>query len=210
MTRRAFACIVSAVTVALVAGCGKSGTAASSASRQVTKAQALAYAHAVNLRAGDVAGTTSTRNAEVVISPSGASTFLRCAGIPGAKLVLEIHSTILSAPYWWIRSTVGVMPSAELAAAYVSAIENPRDRHCLRAASASRATLSSLAAPPPIMGFRSTPTVGVVRPTHTDTFDFDSGRVVVALIVQGEHTPPLTTEQRVASLLYRRVETNKL
>jgi len=213
VTRLVFASIMSAAAVALIAGCGTSGsTGTSSANLQVTKAQAVAYAHAVNLRAGDVAGTKITRNAEVVIAPSGASRFLRCAGIPGANLLIEMHSAVLSAHYWWMQSNVGVMPNNALAAAYVSSIGSSHGRRCLAATSANslHATLSPLAAPPPIVGIRATSTAGGYPSIHTDTFAFASGRVVVALNAQGLHTPPLKIAQHVASLLYSRAETYKL
>ena len=212
--------ITTAVAVILV-GCGgtttsgkaPSGvTAASSANGQVTKAQALAYAHAVNLRAGDVPGTTSTRNAEAVISPRGASPFLQCVGIPSANLLIEIHSTTLRAHYWWIQLHRRRDGDNALAAAYVSTLGSSHGRQCLvvTAANPLHATLSPLAAPPPIVGVRSTSTAGRYPSIYTDTFAFASGRVVVALNAQGLHTPPLKIVQHVASLLYSRAETNKL
>jgi hypothetical protein len=200
-------------TVALLAACGTSSQrAAHSASTPITATQALAYAHEVNLRAADVPGMTSRRNAEVVIYPRGATPFLHCAGIPAATPLLEIHSPIFNAPYWWMRSTVGVLPSATLAASYVSALGSPRDRRCFfaRVPRSVHPTISTLAVSCPIIGFRKTENTGLSRQTHIDVFAFASGRAVVMLTAEGETMPPLATERRLASLLRARAEAHKV
>jgi hypothetical protein len=205
-----------AATVILLAGCGGAGHASSGSATvdtgvPISSAQALAYAHTVNLRAADVPGMTSRRNAEVVIYPRGAHPFLRCAGIPAARVLLEIHSTILNAPYWWMSSTVGVLPNEALAAAYVSALGSARGHRCLLMKIPRRAdmTISTIAVASPFKGFRITQNTGV-QWTHSDTLAFASGRAVVTLTAQGERTPALVTEQRLISLLYSRAKTHTL
>jgi hypothetical protein len=206
-----------AVTAMLIAGCG-GGTHASSSSATLdayvptSSAQALAYAHAVNLRAADAPRMTSRRNAEVIIYPRGSHPFLRCAGIPAAKLLLEIHSTILNAPYWWMRSTVGLLPNEALAAAYVSALGSSRGHRCLvHRAAGIETTVSALPVASPIIGIRfSQSTDRLIGRSHSDVFAFASGRAVVTLTAQGERTPALATEQHLISLLYNRAKAHQL
>jgi hypothetical protein len=156
---------------------------------------------------------TSRRNAEVVIYPRGRDPFLRCAGIPAAKLLLEIHSTIFSAPYWWMRSTVGVLPSRTLATAYVSALGSSRGRRCMLVGlrlKGEKRTIGTLPVGSPFVGFRTSYSSDrLIGRSHIDFFAFRSGRVVVTLTAEGERTPPLATEQRLLSMLYRRAQTHK-
>jgi len=204
------------VAAMLLAGCGGAGHASSSSATPgagvpISSSQALAYAHAVNLRAADAPGMTSQRNAEVVIHPRGSHPFLRCAGIPAARVLLEIHSTILNAPYWWMRSTIGVLPNEALAAAYVSALGSSRGHRCLLMKIPRRAdmTISTIAIDSPFKGIRISQNTGV-QWTHNDTLAFASGRAVITLTAQGERTPSLATEQHIISLLYNRAKAHQL
>lgn len=203
-------------TVVLLAGCGSASHASSSgatlnAGVPISSAQALAYAHVVNLSAADVPGMTSERNAEVISYPRGPHPFLSCAGIPAAKVLLEVHSTILNAPHWWMRSTVGLLPNQALAAAYVSALGSARGRRCLLVKAPRRAdmTARAIAVTSPFVGVRISQSTGV-QWTYSDTFAFASGRAVITLTTQGERTPALATEQRLISLLYNRAKAHQL
>jgi hypothetical protein len=221
MLRITAICLVLSATAMLLAGCGSSShTSASSAAfiagPPISGAQALAYAHAINLRAGDVPGTTSKRTAESVETVKGRrkpSAFLRCAGLPTPRMVLMIHSATFGAPYWWLRSTVEVMPSNAFATAYAALLGSSRGRRCLFAGfprpKGGYPTVSSLPVAPPIVGIRVDNNFGAGQ-SHRDLFAFASGRAIVTLLTEGEYTPPLTTEQRLASLLYARAEAHKL
>jgi hypothetical protein len=214
--------LVLAATVLLVAGCASSShtsasTAALIAGPPISDAQALAYAHAVNLRAGDVPETTSKRTAESVDTVRGRrkpSAFRRCVGLPAPSMVLKIHSAIFGAPYWWLRSTVEVMPSKALAAADVAIFASSRDWHCFLPPQAElqaklKMAFSAIPVTPPIVGLRVTQDAGTFE-TYQDIFTFAFGRAVVTLSTSGSKTPALTTEQRLASLLYSRAEAHKL
>jgi hypothetical protein len=126
-------------------------------------------------------------------------------------MLLEIHSTILNAPYWWMRSTVGLLPNDALAAAYVSVLGSSRGRRCLLMRVPKRAdmTVSAIAVASPFIGIRVTQNTGV-QWTHSDVFAFASGRAVITLTAQGERTPALATEQHLISLLYSRAKEHQL
>jgi hypothetical protein len=105
MHRIAATSLMLSATIVLAAGCGASSHTSASiatliAGPPITNAQALAYAHAINLRAGDVPGTTSKKTAESVETVRGRrkpTAFLRCVGVPTPSMVLKIHSTIFGA-----------------------------------------------------------------------------------------------------------------
>jgi hypothetical protein len=208
-----------AATVVLVAGCGSSShssasTAALIAGPPISDAQALAYAHAVNLRPGDVPGTTSNRTAESVETVRGRrkpSAFLRCVGVPTPSMVLVIHSAIFGAPYWWLRSTVEVMPSKAFATAYATLLGSSRDWRCSFPRQAElKMAFSAIPVRSPLVGLRVTQDAGTFAQSYQDIFTFASGRAVVMLSISGSKMPALTTEQRLLSLLYTRTEAHKL
>ncbi len=213
--------LVLATTVVLVAGCGGSShtsasTAAFIAGPPITNAHALDYAHAVNLRPGDVPGTTSKRTAESVETVRDRrkpSAFLRCVGLPTPRIVLVIHSAIFGAPYWWMRSTVEVMPSNAFAAAYAALLGSSRDRRCLFAGlpkpEGGYPTVTSVPVASPMVGIRVDKNFGVGQ-SHRDLFAFASGRAIVMLLTEGEYTPPITTDRRIFALLYTRADAHKL
>lgn len=208
---------VTAVIAALLVGCGGTNDASSSSQADdsaatITGAQALTYAHAVNLRAGDVSGTTSKRYVEVVTYQHTRGTFPSCAGLPAGRLLMKVQSPILGSAYWWTRSTVAVTSNEAFAAAYVSALDSSRDHRCLLPRSAAiKVSFGTLRVAPPAIGFRVTEKVGTrIERSHQDVFAFAAGRAVVTLTAEGEKTPSLTAEQRMLSLLYSRAETHKL
>lgn len=129
-------------------------------------------------------------------------------------MLLEIHSTIFGAPYWWMRSTVGVLPTNALAAAFVSALGSSRGRRCMlgdRPLEGERRTVSTISVGAPFVGFRTSYNTGrLFGRSHEDFFAFASGRAVLTLTAEGERTPSVATERRVLWDLYRRAEANKL
>jgi hypothetical protein len=133
--------------VALVAvgsalsGCGGSSSASpvgatASASAPVTKAQAAAYAQAVNLQAADLPGM-SVRSPESESPPPNqlGREEERCAGTVNPNLSLvKIHSATFAgaaeAEHEQIRSAVEVMPTATLAARNNAASQSQRALAC--------------------------------------------------------------------------------
>jgi hypothetical protein len=128
----------------LLAGCG--GAAASvvgvtlPTSRQVTKTQAVAYAHAVNLRAGDLPGFTSTGSEAEAPKPGRYSLeYGRCrGGVNPARRIADVFSPEFSAGRAFygkiVRSTVEVWPTPAIVA-----LNNTRS-HSSRGQLASYAT----------------------------------------------------------------------
>jgi hypothetical protein len=206
-------------TAMLLAGCGSSTHPSSisapvGADKPIANAQALAYAHAVNLRAGDVPATTSKRTAEsvkIVRAQRKPSVFQRCVEVPAARLVLVIHSAIFGAPYWWMRSTVEVMPSDAFATAYAAVFGSSRDWPCFFPRQADlKVAFSALQVASPFVGIRVTQSAGTIAQTYQDIFAFASGRAMVTLSISGSKMPAFTAEQRLLTLLYNRAEAHKL
>lgn len=105
----------------LIAGCGSTGGSATGAvaatSRPVTRAQALTYGHAVNLRAGDVPGfSTSEAEAEGPKPGPAGLEGARCTGaLDPQRRTAAIDSTTLEAgrarSFRFIMSRVEVWPT---------------------------------------------------------------------------------------------------
>jgi hypothetical protein len=132
-----------AVTGALSAGCGSSGSASASnasvgASIPFTKAQAVAYADAVNLRAADVPGLQAARhqpNREAADGPyrGGMNRCEDVAALPGDVIGISsprfVH--IGSLPLRSVSSGVYYFKSEALAHQYLAAPESARFAACL-------------------------------------------------------------------------------
>ncbi|MGH2854390.1 MAG: hypothetical protein ACRDLF_09400, partial [Solirubrobacteraceae bacterium] len=101
-----------------------------------SRAQATAYAHAVNLREYDVPGMMQ-------IAPEGPThdrgyweAFVRCSGeLRSVRAVAAIHSPIFGyrgrAQYESVYSTVAVLPSEASADRYVAILASARALHCI-------------------------------------------------------------------------------
>jgi hypothetical protein len=208
--------LVLAVTAVILSGCGNSTSASSSSTAldpgtPLANAQVLAYAHAVNLRAADLPGTTSKRYVEVVKYQRKHGSFPGCSHLPTGELLMKVQSPIFGSAYWWARSTVGAMSSETFAAAYASALGNPRDRHCLLPPHAElKVAFSALPVASPSFGLRVTEDAGTFDQSHRDIFAFASGRAVVTLTISGSRTPSLRTDQRLLFLLNNRAKAHKL
>jgi hypothetical protein len=145
--RLAVTMLVFATYSALVAGCGGTSTTTATDSGSVlapntpiTRALAIAYAHAVNLRAADVPAMSGAGSAEgeLAQTPSRSRSnteFARCYGgvSPSARLV-KIHSPEFAAgpaaQSQIVRSTVEVWPTAALAARNNAAYFSSRGQRC--------------------------------------------------------------------------------
>jgi len=128
------------LTAGLLAGCG--GTAASvvgvttSASGPVATAQAVAYAHAVNLQAGDLPGFTIDESEMEAPKPGRYGLEdIRCrGGVNPARRIVKIDSTEFSAGSTFygkvMRSIVEVWPTPALVVSNHTTSHNPHGRAC--------------------------------------------------------------------------------
>lgn len=115
---RAALCL--ALTCALVAGWSTCASA-----NTPTKAQALAYARAVNLRASDVrGGAAPPRGSFTNFAPAP----LACSRTTPPRVGAV---SLLADPYGFVASAVSVLPSVAVAKAQLSALLAPSGRACI-------------------------------------------------------------------------------
>jgi hypothetical protein len=131
------------LAVGLLAGCGGSTAsvvkAALPTSGPITKTQAVAYAHAVNLRAGDVPGFAGSGGEREATGPTREGLeYIRCrGGVNPARRIADIYSTELSAETGHVfyaksmQSAVEVWPTPALAASNNTTSQSSRGRACL-------------------------------------------------------------------------------
>ena len=128
----------------LAAGCGSSGGSSASsgspiAGTSITKAQAVAYAQAVNLGAADVPRSSIIKAEGEGKAPTVAGVeFERCAGGVSPELrIVDIHSPTFRSgsagtrERGRVKSAVDVMPTAALVARNNAAARSARGRACL-------------------------------------------------------------------------------
>jgi hypothetical protein len=226
-----------AATTMLLAGCGSSTHASSigapvGANKPISSAQAVAYAHAVNLKPADLPGMS-------VLSPEGdapASGPLegeaaRCVGgVNPDLMVAKIRSANFSGPaHELIQSTVIVWPSAALATRDQAVGRSQRALACaqrlvsrefarrsgrtFRSGRVKVSRLASLPGVPQSAGDRIEIPVLGAHPVsdYVDAVKFVYGRSAVTLLATGVLRPvPAATERRLLSLLYSRAEAHKL
>ena len=123
--RRIVVVIAAATACSAIAACGGSTTppaavTPSDAGSAITKAQASAYARAINLQAGDLPGMSMTSPEGEKPDATRVGEVERCAGnLTASRVVVNIHSATFSASnepeHEEIRSDVEVMPSVALA-----------------------------------------------------------------------------------------------
>jgi hypothetical protein len=218
-------------------GCGgsdKASTTGHDASGGISRSAALAYAHAVNLRAGDIPGASTARAASEAPAPSAASLeFARCAGATDPRQrVADVRSPgfRLARPTGEIKSSVEVMPSAALARRSFTAASSARGRACIskllpellgRSAAAGRkfSHVSIRALPAPVagtqsFGYRIGMTLGVslkgaprTVPIYLDAFELLHGPAEVGLSTFSVAQPPsATVEKRALTTLAARAK----
>lgn len=129
------------LAASLLAGCG--GTAASvvtvvrPASGTITKAQAVAYAHAVNLQAGDLPGFTNNgRETEAAKPGRYGLEYNRCrGGVSPARRIASVYSTEFTAGSAFygkvMKSSVEVWPTPALVALNNIRSHSSRGKVCL-------------------------------------------------------------------------------
>lgn len=203
------------VAVGVLPGCASAQSAAPpTASTALFDGSALAFAHAVNLRASDLPELESTAPEAAAPTP-GTTAFgmARCdGGISPARILVNIRSVLLSSgdQHDWsgVRSRVTVMPNEALARRNLAAFSSPRGRRCARQPGTS---VSALSFPLP-GGVHATgqriivPSAAPVHePSYHDIVGFVYGPAEIVLTATGYSHPVATqTEQHLLDVLYRR------
>jgi hypothetical protein len=107
-----------------------------STSRPTTRAQARAYAHAVNLRGYDVPGMTQVAPEGLIDDRGSWEAFVRCTGeLRSTHTVVSIHSPIFTYSdrlrFQSAYSSVAILPSERAADRYVAVLASARARACI-------------------------------------------------------------------------------
>jgi hypothetical protein len=228
-------CLTLTVAGIVLVGCGSGGSspttgaqssAAIGAGANISKAQAIAYAHTVNLGAADVPGAVvSSQERESAAPSSEGVRFAICAGAvnPNRRIVNVKSPTFKigrGTEATQLKSSVEVMPSATLAARNFAAVRSARGHACLarllpqvlggtaaRRARFGPATTSILADPLPsgeeALGVRVTTSLtGVVAgketrvPVYLDIFEILAGPAEVSLAATSVSQPANSATER--------------
>jgi hypothetical protein len=232
---------ISIVMVVLIAGGVTIAVAGSgNASTSITKAQAVAFARAVNLRAADL---PRFRNLDLAPEPQPRTNtsdpeFARCVGVKPNRYVASVQSPgfihgRFRTQAELVTSKVIVLPTASLAARELTILNSARGRSCfahllIQPESASvteshlrinRVSWSSPTLPPAAHGFK-VQAAGTLTGIHTrnrpihlyiDMLGFINGPAQIYMVATGWESPAQSsTERRLLSLLYSRAEAHKL
>jgi hypothetical protein len=227
------------VTVAFVAGCGKTRPALP-ASASITNVRLLKYAHAVNLRKSDAPGMVALSSEKERNVATVNDELAHCMGFPSpGPNVVDVYSPRLNlGEDFGVTSGVGADLSASqnaaLAVRYLSAGASKRGIRCIEdylqrqyKLPGTARVITSLSNPLSgtygSVGLRfritTTGTVHGLSVTHAhiksvyyeDLLYFRAGRANIELQADGEHRPfPLATERRLLSILYYRAIAQKL
>jgi hypothetical protein len=234
--------IAAAAALGMLSGCGGGSTttasvaAVAAASSPITKAQATAYAHAVNLKPADLPGMRATRPEAEHVTASIDREATKCdGGVDPSRRVAQVHSArfagAVAGDFEQISSEVEVMPSAALIAQNNAAIRSPRGLRCVtrlltqslagKSGSQGRyGTLKISKLPTPLagvdetFGYRITTTVArgpAQIPIYIDLLGFISGAAEVDLTAIGAPQPvPEEAESHLLAVLYGRANAHKL
>lgn len=197
-----------------LSGCaGAHASPPTKATLAVTRASALAFAHAVNLRAGDQPEMKAVGAEGPGPSVEANVAFARCAGlISPDSVMINMRSTFLSSgeerALRLVRSRVTVLPSEALARRNLAAFSSPRGLRCARRPGAS---ISKLSIALPGGGYATgerviVPTEALPRELgYHDIVGFVYGPAEIVLTAAGYSHPVATqTEQHLLGILYRR------
>jgi hypothetical protein len=218
-----------------IAGCGGGASATTKSSgTPITKAQAVAYAHAVNLQAADLPDlrvSTPERSAKIG-ADEGA--FARCVGESDPRReIAKFKSATFKYPagFGQLGSSVTVQPTQALALSNFRASLQPRLLTCLKnllpvvlAGKAERRIQYGHVNVTRVSGMPVPETTGVaIRtsiivpqlpnpvPVYVDEFGFIAGRAEITLTTEGAPRPiPAEVEGRLLSLLYSRAKAHTL
>jgi hypothetical protein len=207
---------------ALVAGCGGG----------ITKARAVAFARAVNLRVSDAPGmSVHGRERERPALPKAAraleAALSRCEGVHPATRVASIHSISLARgrkrQEESFVSMVEVLPTAALAAQTLAAERPSRQAACADRVfgEPERADIKSVPVSPlpgVLTSYEEQASVRLPRTAvssgyrlYLDVLGFRWGSAVILLDAQRLDHPPSSSEaHRLLSLLYSRAKTHTL
>jgi hypothetical protein len=126
----------------LLAGCGSANApvahAIAPAPEAITKAQAVAYTHAVNLRAGDLPGFSTIGSEAEAPEPGryGRQAILCSRGVNSPRRIVQVHSAEFTAGRALygevLKSTVEVWPTPALVALNNVRSHNARGQRCLK------------------------------------------------------------------------------
>lgn len=245
--RRISACSVIVAIGGLLAACGTdshpapvsharstsaSGTPGSSATGPISRRQAVAFAHTVNLRAADLPGfkVAADHEHETAAEKRLEHEALRCAGTPSASDQLaEASSKSFKFEHgvlaFSVSSSVGVARTAAIAAKELSAVRSRRTQGCLshfldelfkgreyHGASVSPFSITAVTPSAPgttgSFGWRISAKVTTHRvavPVYLELLGFVYGRSAVTLFTSAVPVPfPPVTEQHLFSLLLER------
>jgi hypothetical protein len=209
-------CIFLALTLGVLAGCaGAQGSAPTTPTTALSKASAVAFAHAVNLRASDQPAMEVVGPERAAPGPGAAAIeFARCdGGVSPARILFNIRSTLLSTgdepDQRLVRSRVTVMPSEALARRNPAASVSPRGLRCgLRYGGTSISRLN-IALPGCAHASGQRIVVPSAGPAHVvghhDIIGFVCGPAEIVLTTAGfSHPVAAQTEQQLLGALYRR------
>jgi hypothetical protein len=237
--------LVLAATGGIAAGCGGGGSSTTrsktpEATKPITNAQAAAYAHTVNLRAGDVVGMTMSGRpeSETVKEKHSTRELIRCAG--GVSLehqLVDIKSPKFSRGRELQREEVGsgvsVLSSATFATRELAAVRSARGRACITrfvkqefskegAGQLHLGAITTSLLPAPVaglggsFGLRVTVTLAAARPAirlplYLDFMGFVSGPAEIDLNTFAFSRPVSSaTERHLLSLLLSRAKATSL
>jgi hypothetical protein len=215
-----------ATTARAAPGAGGSGSP--------TRAQALAFARAVNLTAADVPGLHAAAKSER--SPADRRTerqLAHCAGLSGSSQLLEAGSADFEhaggISHFDVSSNVSVSRSAALAAHELAQLSSPRTKGCLKhflAALLNESLRSAIVGPvsvqtgtPPAagtsgsVGLRISTSITVHAipiPFYLDILGFVYRQAQVSLMSTGVVVPfPAATQQRLFLTLLARAKSHR-
>jgi len=213
----------SLVFAALAAGGETVALAASGASTPISKAEAVAFVQAVNLRVSDLPGAEKSPLG-VAFTPNHSV----CARPRTANHPIAVQGTSLIAPHGIVLSAVQVMSTEAVAAAELSALASHRGRVCFANHLAPTVTgegeKTVAYVPIKVTSLRLTNMLGVgaigfhvlsrppkthVTGVHTDGVIFRVGPAEILFLTFGGRQFPPATEGRLLSLLYSRAEANR-
>jgi len=222
------------VSLAALGGVGESLAAASS---PPTRAQAAAYARAINLREGDIPGfKTGSVVKQTAADKRMSASIARCAGaVDPRRSIVDSGSPDFTRSngivHQDISSNVQVLPSAGLVAKDIRAVKSARGRRCLERAfgqgfaakkipgvrfgkvsGSSKSVQANGASGSFALRFTITATIqGQKIPYFFDFFGFSLGQTEVSLAALGFATPVSSTDELgLFSVLLRRAEAAKL
>ncbi len=212
--------------IAIIAGCVGSAPAASgSAGAPITKAQAVAFARAVNLTKGDLHGATA-EEVQASEPESSLSKIVRCAHSGTVARPVDEETSVLFVGHNFVASLVRLMPSAAVAAAELASLASGRGHVCF--ASAAKAEETGYKETPPIRAtfvplvkllgagaigvhtlseFPGGPKSSVL---HASVVLFRVGPAEIVFLTLGPRQFPPATEGRLLALLHGRAEAHEL